>query len=76
MGQISVLGTQFRRKENTIKEGGGRQKGGGGLKPLSHKRHQKKLLGPCRGPIFFDKPSSSQLDREKHRINYYPYTKT
>ena len=74
MGQVSALGTQFRREETTIKGGGGRQ-GIGGLKPLSHRRRQKKLLGPCRGPILFGKLSSSQLDREAHRVNYYPYTK-
>ena len=28
MGQVSALGTQFRRKETTIKEGEGRQKRG------------------------------------------------
>ena len=73
MGQVPTLGTQFRRKETTIKGGGERQKGG--LKPLSYQRLQKKLLEPCRGPIFFGKLSSSQLDREEHRINCCPYTK-
>ena len=29
MGQVSALGTQFRRKETTIKEGDRRQKEGG-----------------------------------------------
>ena len=75
MGQVPALGTQFRRKETTIKRGveGDRK---GGLKPLSYQRLQKKLLGPCRGPIFFGKLSSSQLDREEHHDNCCPYTKT
>ena len=50
-------------------------KGGGGLKPLSHQRHHKKLLGPCRRPILFGKLSSSQFDREEHHVNCCPYTK-
>ena len=66
---------------NPIQEKGNYYKRGwqeterGGLKPLSHKRHRKKLLGPCRGPALFDKPSSSLLDYEKHHVNCCPCTK-
>ena len=49
--------------------------GGGGLRPLTHQRHQKKLLGLHRRPISFGKLSSPQLDREEHRVNCCPYTK-
>jgi len=73
-------GTSISTK-NPIQEKGNYYKRGwreteGRRKPLSHKRHQKKLLEPCQGPILFDKPSSSQLNHEKHRANCCPYTKT
>ena len=65
-----------RRKEG----GGGYKKDGMGGKggrvespPLN--ANWRRLLGLCRGPIFLDKLSSSQLDREKHHINCYTCTK-
>ena len=73
MGQVPTLGTPFRRKETTIKGSGKKQKGRGG-DPQTHQRHQKKLPGPCRGPILSGKLSPSQLNREEHRDNHCPYT--
>ena len=41
MGQVSALETKFRRKENTIKEGGGRQKRGGAETPITQEAPEK-----------------------------------
>ena len=43
MGQVSVLGTQFRRKETTIKEGEAKQKGegGGARTPITQETPEK-----------------------------------
>ena len=64
----------IQEEENYYKKGR-RETETGGLRHLPHKSHQKKLLGPSRGPSFFDKPSSPQLDLEKHHVNCCPYTK-
>ena len=62
------------------KEKGYKKDGMGGnegtLKPLPLNANWRRLLGLCRGPIFLDKLSSSQLDRDKHHINFYTCTKT
>ena len=74
MGQIPTLGTPFRRKETTIKMEW-RETKREAETPPTHQGYQEKLLRPCRGPILSGKLSPSQLDREEHRVNCYPYTK-
>ena len=66
-------GNPIQEKGNYYKKG---VEGDRKVKPLSHQRLQKKLLGSCRGPIFFGKLSLSQPDREEHLVKYCPYTKT
>ena len=41
MGQVSALGTQFKRKETTIKEGERKQKGGGAETPITQEALKK-----------------------------------
>ena len=74
MGQVPTLGTPFRRKETIIKREW-RETKKGAETPNTLESHQKKLLGPCQGPILSRKLSPSQLDCEEHRANRCPYTK-
>ena len=61
--------------EACIKGGGRRQSGGTPGTTTAH-HVLEKLLGLCRGPIFFDEFSLFLLDCHEHHINCYLCTKT